>query len=92
MRCKQRLGEGGNTLGYAKGWDPPSPSLLRDRLYGTYRTDGTCRDSLIGPMCPISPIRSRSAELAGPLTISGRSASNFYKNNRFMTGNLMKIG
>jgi hypothetical protein len=25
------------------GWDPPSPSLRRDRLYGTYGTNGLAR-------------------------------------------------
>jgi len=66
--------------------------LLTDGTYGTHGTNGAYRGSLIGPMCPISPIRAQHAELAKPLTISGRFPSNFNKNNRFMTGNLIKIG
>jgi hypothetical protein len=64
-----------------------SPNVLRrDRLYGTDETNGTYRDSLIGPMCPISPIRARPAELAGPLTISGRSGLGFFKKQPIYDG------
>ena len=45
-----------------------------------------------GPISPITPIRPGPEKLAEPLIISGQLPSDFYKTNRFMTGNLMKIG
>jgi hypothetical protein len=56
-----RIQEGwGGSACWAKGcaetgseWDPPSPSLRRDRRYETNGTNETAR---ISPMCPIGPI------------------------------------
>jgi hypothetical protein len=63
-----------------------------DGLYGTDETAGTLSSSLIGPISPIRPIRAGHPGLTQPQAISGRSTLIFTKRNRFMTGNLMKIG
>jgi hypothetical protein len=67
-------------------------ALRMDGLYGIDETNGTLPSILIGPVSPGRPIRAGHPERTQPQVISGRSTLIFLKRNRFMTGNLMKIG